>query len=452
MQFTEEQVTQLSPDASSLKSGKDLSNERKWLNFQYNERVLWGEVQGSGKDPYRTQVDLLSTAFKCSCPSRKFPCKHGLGVLFLFAQKPQLFKTDVPEPAWVVDWIEKRQEKATQKVEKQEEEANDPEKQAKKSKDKEKREASRLDKVQAGISELDLWLKDLIRTGLIALPEKGNAFFEKTAARMVDSQATGLANLVREFNNINFYDGNTWHSEALSQSVRIFVLLEAFRNIETLPEKVQEDVRSMIGWNKNQKELLEDATAESIKDEWLVIGRKTEQEEDLTIQRNWLYGINSKRYGFILNFAFRNSMIETLLVPGTITKAELIFYPSNMPYRAIVKQQAQNTDIINQNITSFVTWEEANDDLAATWGQFVWADKVPQFVSDLTLVLHQKKWYLRDLEGLFIEIHTDFSNEKALNLLAISGGETLNMFLLRHENKVSPLGVLIDNDRKYVLL
>jgi uncharacterized Zn finger protein len=85
--LTDEQVVQLAPDASSLKAGRDLSQERKWLNFQSNERVLWGELQGSGKNPYQTQVDLNNTAFKCSCPSRKFPCKHGLGLLFLVAQK-----------------------------------------------------------------------------------------------------------------------------------------------------------------------------------------------------------------------------------------------------------------------------------------------------------------------------------------------------------------------------
>jgi uncharacterized Zn finger protein len=101
MQFTEEQITQLAPDASSLKAGKDLANDGKWLNFQANDRVLWGEVQGSGKDPYRTQVDLQHIAFKCSCPSRKFPCKHGLGLLFLVARKNNQIPEVAEEPAWV---------------------------------------------------------------------------------------------------------------------------------------------------------------------------------------------------------------------------------------------------------------------------------------------------------------------------------------------------------------
>jgi hypothetical protein len=442
MQFTEDQVTQLAPDASSLKSGKDLANERKWLNFQLNQRVLWGEVQGSGKDPYRTQVDLNAIAFKCSCPSRKFPCKHGLGVLFLYAQKPNSFKTDVSEPAWVSEWMDKRSEKATQKAEKQEEEANDPEKQEKKAKDKEKRETNRYDKVAAGVAELDLWLRDLIRTGLISLPEKSNAFFEKTAARMVDSQAGGLANLVKEFNEINFYEGTSWHSKALEQAARIFLLIEAFKNLDKLPPKIQEDVRSMIGWSHSQKELLEDAKAESMKDEWLVIGRKTTLEEDLTVQRNWLYGCQSKRFAFVLNFAYRNTPISTLLVPGTITKAELVFYPSNMPFRAVVKQQASNTDVINHQLFPLENWQQSNDALVDKISQFTWADDVPQLVENLRVFKHQAAWFLRDSEGLFLPISVEFSQEKIFNLLAISGGKPLTMFLLRSGNAILPLGIV----------
>ena len=137
MTFTEEQVAQLAPDASSLKAGKDLANERKWLNYQLNDRVLWGEVQGSGKDPYRTQIDLRQIAFKCSCPSRKFPCKHGLGLLFLVARKNGEITRSDAEPTWVNEWITKRSEKAETKVEKEDSVEIDSKKLEKQAKDKE---------------------------------------------------------------------------------------------------------------------------------------------------------------------------------------------------------------------------------------------------------------------------------------------------------------------------
>ena len=87
-----------------------------------NSLLNWVDVykrqcQGSGANPYQTQVDLQNIAFKCSCPSHKFPCKHSLGLLFLYASQPNLFSTG-EEPAWVSEWLDKRANKAGEKKEK----------------------------------------------------------------------------------------------------------------------------------------------------------------------------------------------------------------------------------------------------------------------------------------------------------------------------------------------
>src|SRR6185436_6036947 len=79
MNWTEEQVLSLAPDESAKKSGRELASPSKWVSRSANEKALWGECKGSGANPYKTQIDLSNIAFKCSCPSRKFPCKHGLG-------------------------------------------------------------------------------------------------------------------------------------------------------------------------------------------------------------------------------------------------------------------------------------------------------------------------------------------------------------------------------------
>ncbi|HYG38932.1 MAG TPA: SWIM zinc finger family protein, partial [Cytophagales bacterium] len=89
MNWSEEQVLALSPDDSSTKAGKDLAKPDKWLTLAFDDKALWGEIKGSGSNPYRTQIDKRNTAFKCSCPSRKFPCKHGLGLFLIFARAPE---------------------------------------------------------------------------------------------------------------------------------------------------------------------------------------------------------------------------------------------------------------------------------------------------------------------------------------------------------------------------
>lgn len=440
--LTEDQVSQLAPDASSLKAGKELANERKWLNYQSNERVLWGEVQGSGKDPYRTQIDLQNTAFKCSCPSRKFPCKHGLGLLFLVARRNGEIPQLTTEPNWVSEWINKRSEKAEAKIQSPVSEEQDTEKTDKQAKDKEKRQNERLLKVEAGIAELDLWLRDMVKGGLLALPEKSPSYFEKMAARMVDAQATGFASLIKEFTKINYYAGDAWQPKALEVAAKIHLQIEAFKHLERLPPLVQEEVKSRVGWNVQQKELLENKEAETIDDEWIVIGRKTTQEDDITVQRNWLYGCQSKRFALVLHFAYRTAAIETPLVPANTSKARLVFYPSHAPYRALLKHHMESKSYVPQLLEGANDWDEAQIQLAQVIAQNPWADDIPQLIDHLSITKHNNTWYLQDHKQQVVPISSNFEQHQVWKLLALTAGQPASIFLLRQSNAVVPLGII----------
>ena len=168
MLLTEEQILALAPDEPSKKSGKELANAAKWVSKGANETALWGECQGSGSKPYQAQIDLSNIAFKCSCPSRKFPCKHGLGLFLLYARQPNNFTSAKP-PRWVTEWLDKRSAKEETKTEKKDKPV-DAAAQA-------KRQQAREQKVSDGIEELLLWIKDIIRNGILNLPEKKDEFW-----------------------------------------------------------------------------------------------------------------------------------------------------------------------------------------------------------------------------------------------------------------------------------
>jgi hypothetical protein len=124
--WTTEQILALAPDPASAKSGKSLATLNKWGVLGQDRQAIWGECQGSGKDPYRTQVDLSEPAFRCSCPSRKFPCKHGLGLLLLMVAQPTAVSNATP-PDWVSDWIASRAKHEEKQREKQKEKLTQPE-------------------------------------------------------------------------------------------------------------------------------------------------------------------------------------------------------------------------------------------------------------------------------------------------------------------------------------
>jgi hypothetical protein len=447
MTWTEEQIVALSPDDASTKAGRDLAKAAKWVTSGINELALWGECQGSGKTPYRTQIDLRNIAFKCSCPSRKFPCKHGLGLFLLHAAQPTLIQA-AGMPDWVKEWIDKRNEKAQQKTEKVEDEPSvDAKKAEKQAKDKEKRNNERLLKVQAGANELELWLRDLVRAGLHSVPEKGHNFWEKTAARMVDAQAGGLGNLVREFGDIDYVLGSDWQEEVVHQTAKIYLLLEAFKNRDQLPAGLREDVRTLIGWGQSQKELLDNAEATSVKDVWLVLGRQTERQDDLTIQRNWLYGTKSEKHALILNFAFKNQPIPTVLIPGSTTETELVFYPSAYPLRAV--QRGDGRTVPTHTVPALLAnWEAAQEKYVAILSVYPWADQIPMLVGQLTLGRQGGTWLLQDQNGQYMEVHARVDEQKILQVLAYSGGVPLDMFVLRTKKAVLPVGIWLKGQYK----
>lgn len=354
------------------------------------------------------------------------------------------------EPAWVSDWMNKRVEKAETKVQKQEEIENDPQKLEKQAKDKEKRQNERLLKVQAGVAELDLWLRDMVRGGLLSLPEKGTQYFDKMAARMVDSQATGFASLVKGFNKINYFSGDDWQEQALELASKIHLQIEAFKNLDKLPPLLQEDIKSKVGWNIQQKELLENKDIESIDDDWLVIGRRTTQEDDITIQRNWLFGCKSKRYALVLNFAYRSAAIETPLVPAYTSKARLVFYPSNQPFRAIIKQHLESKNHLTMPLEGLASLEEAQNEYAEILAQNPWADDVPLLLENLRIVKHQNTWFLQDIDHALMPLSSEFSEQQIWKLLALSAGHYQTLFVLRQADCFLPLGIVQNYD--YLIL
>ncbi len=85
MEWTAATVEGLAPDAASVAAARKLARPAPWTETGFDARAVWGLCRGSGARPYEVAVDLAGPAFKCSCPSRKLPCKHALALLLLRA-------------------------------------------------------------------------------------------------------------------------------------------------------------------------------------------------------------------------------------------------------------------------------------------------------------------------------------------------------------------------------
>ena len=116
--LTADQVTAIVPDAASLKAGRGLATPRKWELLGADEEALWGLAIGSGKNPYQTRVSLSDLATKCSCPSRKFPCKHAIALMLIATGEPASL-SEKTRPDWLKEWLESRAERQEKSAAKQ---------------------------------------------------------------------------------------------------------------------------------------------------------------------------------------------------------------------------------------------------------------------------------------------------------------------------------------------
>ena len=103
MAITLDTVTALAPDQASLNAASKLLKPAKWPLRQQETAagLVWGECQGSGANPYRVVFDLGDQGYKCTCPSRKFPCKHTLALMWMYAEGAGDF-TPGTTPDWGV--------------------------------------------------------------------------------------------------------------------------------------------------------------------------------------------------------------------------------------------------------------------------------------------------------------------------------------------------------------
>ncbi|WP_371102991.1 SWIM zinc finger family protein, partial [Streptomyces sp. PU_AKi4] len=118
VRWTADQVLALAPDPASRTAGSRLGAAGPWSGTgSSDEGTVWGLCEGGGSTPYRTVVDIADAsgpAYHCSCPSRKFPCKHALGLLLLWSGGDGAVpRGEAPE--WAEQWTAGRRARTEEK-------------------------------------------------------------------------------------------------------------------------------------------------------------------------------------------------------------------------------------------------------------------------------------------------------------------------------------------------
>jgi hypothetical protein len=435
MAWTQESVLQLAPDAGSAKSGKELAGPRKWVSFHTNGQNIWGLCQGSGSKPYQTIVDLGEPAFKCSCPSRKFPCKHGLGLLLLYAADAPSFTTAGP-PEWVTQWLTSRAERATKKAEA----AGKPPAPIDVEAQAERRE-KRMDRIVAGLASLRTWVDDLIKQGIAAVPSRGYSFFDEPARRMVDAQAPGMAGMIQVL-GATANSGAGWHGRFLRQLGSLHALLRAADRLDQLPAETRDDVMAAIGVPIPQDEVL---ARRAVADSWQVIAQEVEFADKLRVQRTWLFGRTTNRPALVLHFAHGTGPLDGSFIVGSEFEGDICFFPGN-GIRAAVKTRKSGKPF--DGLPGYPTLDRVCDAYSNLLAAQPWIGPVVLPVRQLVPVHRDQTWGFADATGATLPAR--MSPAVAWRTMAASGGHPIDLSVRFDGDELEPLAIA--SEGRYVSL
>lgn len=230
----EPMIEAAAPNAEAAKNGRGLVLKNKFvaLHHSADETILFGRCQGSGKEPYLCSADFAvpqSPVYRCNCPSRQFPCKHSLGLLYAFVQGKKFTPADVPQE------LAAKRDKAQQRVEKKKEEADKP---------RVVNKSALAKKIKAQLDGLDLLEKltlDVVRLGIGNVNAKTAHEIEEHARLLDNAYLPGANKSLRSFTRLFANEGGDFDadrpatqreavfSEALDQLGRLHTLVKQGR-------------------------------------------------------------------------------------------------------------------------------------------------------------------------------------------------------------------------------
>ena len=413
-----------SPDARSAQAAKALARPGPWSELGATESLVFGRCQGSGKTPYQVTVDLTGPAYRCTCPSRKQPCKHGVALLLLWVEHGDALGAlgagagrppgpPVPPPGRAGAKGPRRP-------------AADPEAQA-------RRRAEREATMSAGIDELERWLGDLVRQGLAGARRQPYAFWDGMASRLVDAQMPGLAERVRSMGG-RLVGRLDWADLLLAEIGRWQLAIRAWRARDRLGPELLADLRVYLGWYLRGDEL---ADLPQVADQWVVAGVRQDELEQVVSQRTWLYGETTGRWVLLLDFAAAGGTLRTAQTVGSVVDAALALHPGSDPPRGVLGDDVRV--VASGALPKATGVAEAVDRLSAHLAANPWRERLPVALARVVAVPDGDRWWLQDVTD-----HERLPLSRLVapwTLLALTGGRPATVVAEWEAGALHPLAV-----------
>jgi hypothetical protein len=423
--WSEERVINAAPDASSLAAARKLARPGPWSDTGSNDVLVWGKCQGSGKTPYQVSVDTAAPAYRCSCPSRKFPCKHALALLLLWS-RGEAADAGAETADFAQEWAAQRAERETGRERRQTAQPVDPAAQA-------KRLADRIALMDAGIDDFARWLTDLVRTGLASARTQPYSWWDGVAARLVDAQLPGLAEQVRAMGS-DVHARHDWTDHLLLRAGRWWAVTKAWRQRDDLTETERADLRVAVGWAVPTADV---QGTEALPGPWLVLGAHRGDDGRLQQQRTWLRGPDGTVV-VVLDFAAQSESLAAPQLAGAVLDVTVARYPGSAPRRALFAGPLTPLGTAT-DLGAGGSVLQALEAESAAVAINPWRERHPVLLGKVRVFPGGEGW-LQDASGNGLPL----VDAPLDSLLALTGGHPVDLFGELEEGRVRPLSAVVD--------
>jgi len=388
---------------SSVAAAQPLAVPARWTSTGCDSRAVWGRCVGTSAEPYECAVDHVDVAFRCSCPSRIFPCKHALALLLLWARGQV---AEGSQPSFASTWIAKRlaTAEAPAVAEPAREDAHQDQGETVAAVlaapptlpplplEPSKTRDDRIARMSAGLAELDRWLDDRVRTGLADPSLASYKTWDGLAARLIDAQVGGLANRVRRLAGLVGAHPD-WHSRVLAELGVLHLLATSGRHLGELSVSLADSVASTIGWQVRQADVLAGVPET---DHWVVMGRSDTREDRIEVRRIWLRGTASGEWAMLLSFAAFQQSLDTSHVVGTQVHADVFRYPGSVALRVLIGLRHSDPQPATRIVGSSIA--EACNQIGHALAAEPWLERYPLCVVAAP-TRSDGRWLLTDSTG-----------------------------------------------------
>lgn len=298
--ITEEQILDMAPNAAAASNGRKISQKGGFVRLECSadDTFYLGECTGSGKSNYITSVDFIdpeAPLCRCSCPSRQFPCKHGIGLLYEILSQKTFGTCEIPE-----DIIRKREKRQARNAgpeagtaDKSSEESKAAKKKAASTKTSKTAKTKKMKKQLEGLELAARLVQEFIKTGLGTMGGTSLGTYEELAKQLGDYYLPGpqrlLNGLIIEISAFQ-KDGNEKHYDcAIKILEKLWTLVK--KSEKYLSDKLQQEDITL-----DDSELYEELGGVWKFDELEALGRRKESADLMQLSFWVSYDAARKEY------------------------------------------------------------------------------------------------------------------------------------------------------------